>query len=600
MLKTFSKIIASLIITIIYIILIYLFQLESEAHTLVIIFGLFISITLIVDMAKSIKSGHHGIDILALTAIISTIIVGEFLAALIIIIMLTGGEALENYANHRAKRELSKLINRAPTIAHLEREDGSIEDKPIKQIKLADLVIVKIGEIVPIDGILISPNATLDTSSLTGESTPYNYQKGDRILSGSVNQDNPLKIRVTNLYKDSQYNQIIQMVKEIESKPSHFVRLADRYAIPFTILAYAIAGIAWAVTGEFMRFAEVLVVASPCPLILAAPVAFISGISQASSAGIIIKSGSSLEQLANAKSIAFDKTGTLSRGSVSVDSVISFNETYTSRQILKLIASAEQSSPHVLARSIIYYAAAKNIKLEQLQDVTDHTGMGVDVVHDGQKIIIGSSAHMKKHRIPLNNIRNHSRSSVFLAIDQKIIGQITFTDIIRSEARSVVSQLKKFGIKHVVMITGDSQENAEKAANTIGISEFYAECLPINKVWVAKKLPKPSIFVGDGINDAPALAASDVSMALAAFGSTAASDAASVVIMADNLRKVPLTVNIAKHTMNIAYQSVIGGMVLCLILMVLASFGFIPVILGALLQEGMDVLSILNALRARK
>ncbi|MFV0484718.1 MAG: heavy metal translocating P-type ATPase [Candidatus Saccharimonadales bacterium] len=600
MLRKYYRFICSIIFTIAFLLLNYLWQLESEAHTLVIIFGAIISILIIIDMIKTLRSGHYGVDILALTAIISTILVGEYLASLIIIIMLTGGEALERYANNRAKRELTKLINRAPTFAHVEIKSGTIEDIPIKKVSIGETIIIKTGEIVPIDGKLISDNATLDTSSLTGESTPFNYKKGETILSGSVNQGNSFSIKAITLYEDSQYSKIIQMVKDIESKPSHFVRLADRYAVPFTILAYIIAGTAWAITGDFMRFAEVLVVASPCPLILAAPIAFISGMSKASAAGVIIKSGSSLEKLAQLKSIAFDKTGTLSRGDVSVDSVISFDDNYTPNKILKTIASAEQTSSHVLARSIVSHASKKNIKLEHLANVTEHTGMGVDAKHDGKTIIIGSTSHMAKHRIPFGHIKNRSRSSVFLSVDQKIVGQITFTDTMRREAKSVVNRLKKLGLEHIIIVTGDTKENADKAAKSIGISEYYAECLPADKVEIVGKPQKPNAFVGDGINDAPVLAAADVSMALAAYGSTAASDAAGVVIMADNLRKIPLTISIAKRTTKVAKESVIGGMILCIILMVFASFGFIPVIVGALIQEGMDVLSILNALRARR
>lgn len=600
MLRKYYRFILSIVFTITYLLLNNLWQLESEAHTLVIIFGTIISVLVIIDMIKTLRSGHYGIDILALTAIVATILVGEYLASLIIVLMLTGGEALERYANNRAKRELTKLINRAPSFAHVEVKTGTIEDKPIKKVAIGDHIIIKTGEIVPIDGKLISDDATLDTSSLTGESTPFSYKKGDTLLSGSVNQGSSFTIEAITLYADSQYSKIIQMVKDIESKPSRFVRLADRYAVPFTLLAYIIAGTAWAITGDFMRFAEVLVVASPCPLILAAPVAFISGMSKASAAGVIIKSGSSLEKLAQLKSIAFDKTGTLSRGDVSVDSVTSFDDNYTSNKILKIIASAEQTSSHVIARSIVNHATKKGIKLEHIANITEHTGMGVDGKYDGKAIIIGNANHMAKHRIPYGHIKNRSRSSVFLSVDQKIVGQITFTDTMRREAKSVVNRLKKLGLKHIIVVTGDAKANAEKAAKSIGISEYYAECLPADKVEIVSKLQKPNAFVGDGINDAPVLAAADVSMALAAYGSTAASDAAGVVIMADNLRKVPLTISIAKRTTKVAKQSVIGGIVLCIALMIFASFGFIPVIVGALIQEAMDVVSILNALRARR
>jgi heavy metal translocating P-type ATPase len=600
MLRKYFRLISAIIISLIFVLLFYVWHLEPEARTMVVIFGVFISITILIDIIKTLRSGHYGVDILALTAIVSTIIAGEHLASLIIIIMITGGEALENYANNRAKRELTKLINRAPTIAHVLLKKDTLEDYPIKKVKIGDNVVIKTGGIVPIDGELLSDTAILDTSSITGEPLPFTYKKGDKILSGSVNQEQPFTIKVTVLDEDSQYSQIIKMVKDIENRPSNFVRLADRYAIPFTATAYLIAGLAWAFSGEFIRFVEVLVVASPCPLILAAPVAFISGMSKASAVGVIIKSGTSLEKLANIRSIAFDKTGTLSHGDISVESVTSFSDNYTSRQVLKIIASAEQTSSHILARSIVKYATEKNIKLEVLQNITEHVGFGLDIDQDGQKIIIGNASHMQKHRISMSEIPSPARSSVFLSVNRKVVGQITFQDNIRPEAKSIISKIKKLGIKDIVMITGDSEQNAKETAEAIGISKYYAGALPADKVNIVGKLPKPSAFIGDGVNDAPVLAAADVSMALAAFGSTAASDAAAVVIMADNLKKIPLTINISKRTIKVAKQSVLGGITLGVILMLAASFGAIPVILGAILQEAMDVLSILNSLRARK
>lgn len=600
MLKQSIRLIAALVVTAVYATLNYGFGLSVPANILTIIFAAAISITIIIDIIKTFKSGRYGVDILALTAIVTTLIVGEYLASLIIIIMLTGGEFLEYYANNRAKRELTKLVERAPTIAHLQ-ENGQIIDIRVGQVKIGDTILVKTGEMLPLDGILESANTNLDTSSLTGEALPRAYKKGDRVLSGSINQEKPLTMKVSAIYRDSQYSQIIQMVKELESKPSDFVRLADRYAIPFTIVAYIIAGFAWYVSGDFTRFVEVMVVASPCPLILAAPIAFISGMSRASREGVIIKSGNYLEEMADAVAIAFDKTGTLTKGNLVIDEVTSFDTRYPKEKILSIIAGAEQMSSHVIARSITDYAKHHSVKPAKINKIKEHVGLGLDFRENGQNFYVGNINHMAMHHIHVERTISRAKASILLAVNSEIVGQITFTDELRKDAKSVIRKVKKLGLDDVAMVTGDGLENAEPVSEATGINHYYAECLPADKVKVMQeRLKRPNIFVGDGLNDAPVMAAADVGIALAGYGSTAASDAADVVVMSNNLSKVPVVIGISKRTMSVARQSVIGGIAICTILMLCASFGFIPIILGAILQEAMDVVAILNALRANK
>lgn len=417
-------------------------------------------------------------------------------------------------------------------------------------------------------------------------------------MSGSINGDAALRFKVTKSAKDSQYQTLVKLVKESEAKPAHFVRLADRYAVPFTLIAYVIGGVAWFVSKDPVRFAEVLVVASPCPLILAAPVALVAGMSRSSRNGVVVKTGTTIEKLARAQSIAFDKTGTLTEGKLSVEDIHVTAGDFSKEELITYVASAEQESSHILARSLVAYAKEEKLTLFPVADLEEVTGEGIRATINGKKIRVGKASFVGS-TIELSN----EHTAVYVSLDDQSIGYITFTDIVRRESADTIKQLKELGIKKTIMLTGDHQSIANEIASEVGITEVHAECMPEEKINVLKSLSeedRPGIMVGDGVNDAPALAVADIGIAMGAHGSTAASESADAVILKDDLSRVSEAVRLSQDTMRIAKQSVLIGIVICVVLMLIASTGIIPALLGAALQEVIDTVSILSALRARK
>ncbi|KRN56779.1 heavy metal translocating P-type ATPase [Carnobacterium divergens] len=580
---------------IIALILEFLFQQNNLAQGLITIAGVIMSGVMFIGMVKTLRSGSYGVDILAITAIIATLAVGEYWASLIILIMLTGGDSLEDYAAKKARSELKSLLDNSPQIAHKYEGDQLVE-LPVEKVKVKDVLVVKPGEVVPVDGTVLSGQSLFDEASLTGESKPVNKQVGDSLMSGSVNGDGAITMAVDKLAADSQFQHIVRLVKESEQQPAHFVRLADRYAVPFTIIAYLIAGIAWYISKDPKRFAEVLVVASPCPLILAAPIAMVSGMSRSSRNGIIIKTGTTIEKLATANSIAFDKTGTLTNGVLSVDQ-IQTTGTITNEKMVLLAASAEQQSGHILAKSLMSYVGNQN--LLKASKIEESIGNGVAAEVEGQEIKVGKLAFVAPNQTP----EGIKQTALFISVNNQYAGFITFTDTIRSEAKETISQLKAEGLTKVMMLTGDQKDVATTIAKEVGITDVNAECLPGDKIAALKEIPdseRPIIMVGDGVNDAPSLTIADIGIAMGAHGSTAASESADVVILKDDLSKVSTVIQLSKDTMKIAKESVLLGILICTILMLVASTGIIPALLGAALQEVVDVVSIFSALRARK
>lgn len=573
------------------------------AQWIVSIFVAIIALIMFIDMIKTLRSGSYGIDILAITAIAATVAVGQYWASLVIVIMLTGGEALEDFAAKRARQELSALIARVPQIAHLSK-NKSVIDVPVSSVKINDVLIVRPHEVIPVDGELLSKNAELDESSLTGESVPVQKKIGDPVMSGSLNGALAIEIRATATAANSQYEQIIKLVKEAESQPAPFVRLADRYAVPFTLIAYLIAGLAWYISGEPVRFAEVLVVASPCPLILAAPIALISGMSRASRHGIIIKNGAVIERLAKSKIFTFDKTGTLTDGHVTVSNINPVNN-MSPDHLLRFAASAEIASSHVLATSLIEYAKSKKLKLYNAKNIREIAGDGVFATVDKHKVLVGRAEFLVKNKAKDFDAKAYADDStgIFVAIDSQFAGVIYFSDKLRSDSRRTISELKALGVRETVMLTGDRPETAQRIAKSAGISQVFSKLLPKDKLQIVKSLSKNDqsvVMVGDGINDAPVLAAASVGVAMGARGSTAASESADAVIMLDDISRVTTLYRISKQTMHIALQSVWVGIALCVVLMVIAAFGKIPALMGAGLQELIDVTVIVNALRAHR
>ncbi len=595
--SNFRKFLLTVFVAIIALISEFVFHQQQLAFWLIAIVGGITTISMFLGMIETLKSGKYGVDILAITAIIATLLVGEYWASLMVLIMLTGGDSLEDFASKQAGRELRALLDNSPHIAHLVK-GTDIKDVPVDDVLLEEVVLVKPGELVPVDGIILEGETTVDESSLTGESRPIEKKVGDELMSGSLNGDGAIRFKVTKKAADSQYQTLVKLVKESEEKPAHFVRLADRYAIPFTLAAYTIGGIAWFISKDPVRFAEVLVVASPCPLILAAPVALVAGMSRSSRHGIVVKTGTTVEKLAKGQTIAFDKTGTLTEGKLSVNEVVTENPDFSKEEMMLLAASCERESVHILARSLVAYAKENHLNLLPVENLKEITGSGVEGTVNGHLVHVGKASFV---HATLQSATDETM--VYVGVDGSYVGKISFKDILRPETKATITSLKNLGFKRIAMLTGDNEAIANDIAEKVGITEIHAKCLPeekINLLNQLKEAERPSVMVGDGVNDAPALAVADVGIAMGAHGSTAASESADAVILKDDLSRVSKAVEISQDTMKIARQSVLIGIFICVVLMFIAATGAIPALLGAALQEVIDTVSILSALRARK
>jgi len=572
---------------------------QVGANWLIAIFSCLLAAKLAWGMVQTLREGSYGIDLLAVTAIISTVAVGEYWASIVIVLMLTGGEALEDYANARAQRELTALLARAPQIAHKLDAKGNAHDIAITDITVGDRLLVRPGETVPVDATLTKGTASFDESSLTGESLPVDHKAGDELLSGSINGDQAVTIAAVRTAHNSQYQKIIELVKAASSTEAPFVRLADRYAVPFTLISFAIAGVAWILTGNPLRFAQVLVVATPCPLLIGAPVALISGMSRQAKHGIIVKSGAILEKLARIKTVAFDKTGTLTLGEPKVNAVLPVKG-MTEKELLSLAASTEQQSAHVLAQALVAQAKAKKVSLTKATSVREVTASGVQAKVNGATILVGKASYLESQGVKVAAAHTASgQTAVYVARDKKYIGAIQFADAPRENSSQTLQQLRDLGITNTLMLTGDATATAKRIAKQLGITDVKAELLPADKVKAVKMLTdRPVLMVGDGVNDAPVLAAADVGMAMGAKGSTAASETADVVVLLDDISRVARAITIAKTTMRIALQSIWIGIAISVGLMLVAATGKIPAVVGAGLQEIVDVVVIINALRA--
>ncbi len=592
-----QKLWLTIIIAGIALILQYGFHYPLLAQIIVTIAGAIVALTMLVGMVKTLRSGKYGVDLLAILAVVATLAVGEYWAAMVILVMLTGGDALEDYAAKKANTELKALLDNSPRFAHVVTPDGS-KDVPVNDVPVSAKIIVKPGELVPIDGLIIKGTGEFDESSLTGEARPVAKTVGDTVMSGSINGDEAITLTVTKLAKDSQYQQLVKLVQEAEQTPAHFVRLADRYAVPFTVVAILISLLAWWLSKDPRRFAEVLVVASPCPLILAAPVAMVSGMSRASRNGIVVKTGSVLEKLAGARTGAFDKTGTITNGHLTVAQILPAG-TITKERLLHLAASAEQDSSHILARSLLAYASQHNISLAAVSGLTEETGKGITAMIEDHQVKVGK----RQFVAPQNQQAALDTTAIYVSVDGTYYGAIAFTDHVRPEAAQTMTKLKAAGVTNLIMLTGDQRAIAQQVAKAVGISTVKADLLPQDKIAALQSIPQsehPVFMVGDGVNDAPSLATADVGIAMGAHGSTAASETADVVILKDDLAKVAKAVTISQDTLRIAKQAVLIGIAICTVLMLIASTGVIPAFVGAMLQEVIDTVSILWALKARQ
>ncbi|TAJ48722.1 MAG: heavy metal translocating P-type ATPase [Herbiconiux sp.] len=556
-------------------------------------------------MLARLRKGVIGVDLLAVIAIVSTVLVGEYLASLIIVLMLTGGEALEDFAQARAQNELRSLIDRAPRIAHRitrgATAEQEIEDIPVALVAVGDRLLLRPSEIVPVDGLLADEveSAEFDESSLTGESLPVEHRGGQLLLSGSINGQTAVTMTATTDAAHSQYQSIVLLVTEASSHPAPVVRLADRFALPFTAAALLIGITAWVVSGDPVRFAEVLVLATPCPLIIAAPIAFMAGMSRAARTGVIVKGGAVLEALSRTRSVVFDKTGTLTEGRPSIRGIRT-ESGFTEHELLRLAASAEQYSSHVLAESVIAQAHAEGLVLESTDDAGEVATAGVAATFGADTVRVGKLSFIRPlapaaHEYELAT----GELAIYVAVNDRFAGAIIAHDRIRENARATIAELKRRGARQIVMLTGDAHATAVSIAAQAGISDVRSGCLPADKVTaVAALIERPVVMVGDGVNDAPVLAAADVGIALGARGATAASDSADVVILVDDLSRAASAVAIGQDSVRIAVQSIWIGIALSGALMVIAAFGVIPAAVGAGIQEVVDLICILNALRA--
>jgi len=549
-------------------------------------------------MIAALRRGRIGLDVLALLAISATLLVGEHWASLVIVAMLAGGEALEDYATHRASATIRALVASIPQVAH-RMQGGALIDVPVETVREGDLLLVRPGETLPVDGVLRGGPAVLDESQLTGESLPVEHAPGARVMSGTVNTGSPLVLQATAVAADSQYQQVVDLVRAASESRAPMVRLADRYAVPFTIVAVLIAALAWWVSGDPRRAAEVLVVATPCPLLLAAPIAFVAGISRAARAGIIVRGGGTLEQLAKARTVAFDKTGTITEGAPRVVSAEP-RAPFTQEELLAVAASAEQYSSHVLAAAVVDAARGRGIHVPPATDVVESTANGVAATVEGDAVLVGKLAYLESSGIPVERSTPvRGRMSVHVAVAGAYAGRLELADAVRPEAAGTVASLRGMGIPELLMVTGDEVGTADAVARAVGIRRVHASCLPQDKVRVVEaQQDRPVVMVGDGVNDAPVLAAADVGIAMGARGATAASESADAVILLDDLGRLVAAFTIGRQTTSIAVRAILVGILLSVGLMLVASVGVVPALLGAGLQELVDLATILYALRA--
>ncbi len=566
----------------------------------------FVGIRLLNSIVRDLLAREAGVDVIAILAIGGALALRETFAAALIAVMLATGEALETYAEGRARRELTALLGRAPQNVHRYVQTG-LETVPIATVQPGDRLLVRPGEVVPVDGLVRGAPTVLDESALTGESRLVSREDGDPVSSGVVNAGNPFDLQATATAASSTYAGIVRLVEEASRAKAPFVRLADRYALIFVPVALGTSGFAWAISGDPVRALAVLVVATPCPLLLAAPIAIVAGISRAARRGIIVKGGGPLETLARARVLLFDKTGTLTAGRPDLASIEAIE--MEPDEVLRLAAALEQASPHVLASAIVQAARKRSLALPIPTDVVETPGAGVTGRVDGRTVTVGSAAFVAGgDGLPrwVRELRRRNTlegaTNVFIAVDGHFAGALVLHDPIRPETPRAVRSLRRAGFTRIVMVTGDHHSVAELVGAAVGLDGVLADRAPADKVDAVRSerdlAGGPLVMVGDGINDAPALAAADVGVAMGARGATASSEAADIVITVDRLDRLAEAVGIARHSRSIAVQSVVAGMGMSLVAMVVAAFGFLPVVAGALLQEAIDVAVILNSLRA--
>lgn len=607
-----------IILTIVVGILALIFQFGFQLNLVSLILihscaAIFVVIT-VVSMIKELIEGHVGLDILALTSIISTLFVNDtingitiegYWACLMIMIMMASGQALESFSSRKANKELTELINKTPKVVHLLTDSGYCMDIDIKEAKIGDLFLIKPNETVPLDSTIIDGNSPFNMSSLTGESIPESKKVGDKILSGFINGNSPIIAKVDKKDADSQYQTIVKLAKEVDKKPSKFVKMTDKLAIPFTIVSYLLAGLGWLIAyitnpsislmDGFTRFVEVLVVASPCPLLLAAPIAMISGISQAYKKNILIKDPIAFEKLANTKTFAFDKTGTLTNGKPSISKIEAIGD-YSKDDLLLYMASLEINSNHIFAKSII--ESSNQTNLLKASDIKEYPGKGVEGFINGVKYKVG-----KRSFVSLDDNIEKGETLVGLSVNDNPAGYIIFRDKLKKDTKEALSSLRDLNVDKIIMLTGDNEKTASRIAKEAGIDKYYSSLSPQDKLNIITSISdddRPIAMVGDGINDTPCLANADIGIAMQSGNDGAISEVSDIIILNDSIDSIVLAKKISINTLKIGRQAVLIGITTCIILMIVAAFGVLPAIIGAICQEGIDLISILWALKAQK
>lgn len=644
---------------------------------LVIALVLVIVIDTVRGMIDDLRHGQVGVDVLAVVAILSTVAVAEYWASWAVTLMITSGEAIEEYAQAKAERSLTALMEAAPQTAHVvnlpgvgrgfaaDKGDSSdgfrrvglasaaaaahrFDTVPVEQVQLGDVLMVLPGETVPVDGELLSGTATLDLSNINGEPVPREVFAGARVMSGAVNGSTALTMRATQVAADSQYQRILELVASAQESRPAVVKTADRLAVPFTVLSLVIAGVAWAVSGVPTRFAQVLVLATPCPLLIAAPVAYIAGTGRLAAAGVLIKAQDVLENLGRVTQVFFDKTGTLTVKQpqvVRVEMLPGAATRLNEDHVLMMAGVVESYSVHILSKGIAKAGTEAMARLRQrfedgqrlcpepeaswpghgreypvIKNINEDAGKGVSGEVNGHAVRVGrlsfaaagEEGFLAVDRTAPSRSEDDLRTrfgllqpdemASYVSVDGQLIARIVLRDVPRANAKAALAKLHELGVTKLAMLTGDKRASANIIASEVGIDEVHAELFPEDKVAAVKAATGAgktvTMMVGDGVNDAPVLAVADIGVAMTDGTSTAASESAQVVIMNDNIAAVPRAIAIARRTKRVMLQAVIAGLVLATIGMIAAAFDLIPVVVGAFLQEAIDVVSILWALTA--
>lgn len=644
---------------------------------LVIALVLVIVIDTVRGMIDDLRHGQVGVDVLAVVAILSTVAVAEYWASWAVTLMITSGEAIEEYAQAKAERSLTALMEAAPQTAHVvnlpgvgrgfaaDKGDSSdgfrrvgsasaaaaahrFDTVPVEQVQLGDVLMVLPGETVPVDGELLSGTATLDLSNINGEPVPREVFAGARVMSGAVNGSTALTMRATQVAADSQYQRILELVASAQESRPAVVKTADRLAVPFTVLSLVIAGVAWAVSGVPTRFAQVLVLATPCPLLIAAPVAYIAGTGRLAAAGVLIKAQDVLENLGRVTQVFFDKTGTLTVKQpqvVRVEMLPGAATRLNEDHVLMMAGAVESYSVHILSKGIAKAGAEALAGLRQrfedgqrlcpepeaswpghgreypvVKNINEDAGKGVSGEVNGHAVRVGRLSFAAAgedgflavgEAVPSRSeddlrtrfgLLQPDEMASYVSVDGRLIARIVLRDVPRANAKAVLAKLHELGVTELAMLTGDKRASANIIASEVGIDEVHAELFPEDKVAAVRAATGAgktvTMMVGDGVNDAPVLAVADIGVAMTDGTSTAASESAQVVIMNDNIAAVPRAIAIARRTKRVMLQAVIAGLVLATIGMIAAAFNLIPVVVGAFLQEAIDVVSILWALTA--